>query len=181
MSRISEMIEKYSESRTLNTHKNIIFAKNRMVKYIDKGDIFRIPEVKNYAHGCNCAGAMGKGIAVQFRKMYPEMYLQYKKLCLEGVFLPGDVFVYKYNEGFVFNLGTQLTWRTKATLENIRESLTKMMAIAEEKGIESIAMPRIGAGLGGLPWQDVKAVIEDVAGHHPQTTLFVVEIFVSFL
>lgn len=43
------MIEKYSESRTLNTHKNIIFAKNRMVKYIDKGDIFRIPGVKNYA------------------------------------------------------------------------------------------------------------------------------------
>lgn len=152
-----------------------------MVKYIDKGDIFRIPGVKNYAHGCNCAGAMGKGIAVQFRKMYPEMYLQYKKLCLEGVFLPGDVFVYKYNEGFVFNLGTQLTWRTKATLENIRESLTKMMAIAEEKGIESIAMPRIGAGLGGLPWQDVKAVIEDVAGQHQQTTLFVVENFVSFL
>lgn len=181
MSRISEMIEKYSESRTLNAHKSIIFAKNRMVKYIDKGDIFRIPGVKNYAHGCNCAGAMGKGIAVQFRKMYPEMYLQYKKLCLEGVFLPGDVFVYKYNEGFVFNLGTQLTWRTKATLENIRESLTKMMAIAEEKGIESIAMPRIGAGLGGLPWQDVKAVIEDVAGQHQQTTLFVVENFVSFL
>ena len=53
MSRISEMIEKYSESRTLNTHKSIIFAKNRMVKYIDKGDIFRIPGVNNYAHGCN--------------------------------------------------------------------------------------------------------------------------------
>lgn len=53
MSRISEMIEKYSELRTMNTHKSIIFAKNRMVKYIDKGYIFRIPGVKSYAHGCN--------------------------------------------------------------------------------------------------------------------------------
>ncbi len=150
-----------------------------MIKYINKGDIFKIPGVKNYAHGCNCAGAMGKGIAVQFKKMFPEMYLQYKRLCLEGIFLPGDVFVYKYSEGFVFNLGTQSTWRTKATLSNIRESLTKMMAIAEEKGIDSIAMPRIGAGLGGLPWQDVKAVVEDVASQHPYTNLHVEEHFES--
>ena len=150
-----------------------------MIKYINKGDIFKIPGVKNYAHGCNCAGAMGKGIAVQFRKMFPEMYLQYKRLCLEGSFLPGDVFVYKYNEGLVFNLGTQSTWRTKATLGSIRESLAKMMAIADEKGIDSIAMPRIGAGLGGLPWQDVKAIVEDIANQYPYTNLFVVENFVN--
>lgn len=150
-----------------------------MIKYINKGDIFKIPGVKNYAHGCNCAGAMGKGIAVQFRKMFPEMYLQYKKLCLEGAFLPGDVFVYKYTEGLVFNLGTQLTWRTKATLGNLCESITKMMALAEEKGIDSIAMPRIGAGLGGLPWKDVKAIVEDVASQHPLTNLFIVENYVS--
>ena len=39
-----------------------------MVFYIQEGDIFNIPQIRNYAHGCNCAGAMGKGIALQFRK-----------------------------------------------------------------------------------------------------------------
>ena len=50
-----------------------------MIRYIEKGDIFRIEGVSSYAHGCNCAGAMGKGIAVQFKDKYPDMYLEYKK------------------------------------------------------------------------------------------------------
>ena len=52
-----------------------------MIRYIEKGDIFRIDGVSSYAHGCNCAGAMGKGIAVQFKSKYPDMYLEYKQLC----------------------------------------------------------------------------------------------------
>lgn len=52
-----------------------------MIRYIEKGDIFRIEGVSSYAHGCNCAGAMGKGIAVQFKDKYPDMYLEYKLLC----------------------------------------------------------------------------------------------------
>ena len=49
-----------------------------MVKYISEGDIFKIEGVNNYAHGCNCAGAMGKGIALVFRAKYPQMYNKYK-------------------------------------------------------------------------------------------------------
>ena len=55
-----------------------------MIRYIEKGDIFRIEGVSSYAHGCNCAGAMGKGIAVQFKDKYPDMYLEYKLLCKEN-------------------------------------------------------------------------------------------------
>lgn len=44
-----------------------------MIRYIEKGDIFRIDGVSSYAHGCNCAGAMGKGIAVQFKSKYPDI------------------------------------------------------------------------------------------------------------
>ena len=46
-----------------------------MVYYIQEGDIFRIPQIRNYAHGCNCAGAMGKGIALQFKDRFPQMYI----------------------------------------------------------------------------------------------------------
>ena len=65
-----------------------------MIRYIEKGDIFRIDGVSSYAHGCNCAGAMGKGIALQFKLKYPQMYRLYKKKCMAGTFIVGDVFEY---------------------------------------------------------------------------------------
>ena len=49
-----------------------------MIHYIKDGDIFSIEGVTNFAHGCNCAGSMGRGIAVQFRKKFPRMYENYK-------------------------------------------------------------------------------------------------------
>ena len=45
-----------------------------MIKFIPQGDIFLLENVSSYAHGCNCAGAMGKGIAIQFRNKFPAMY-----------------------------------------------------------------------------------------------------------
>lgn len=67
-----------------------------------------------YAHGCNCAGAMGKGIALQFRRKYPNMYLQYKKLCKDGAFKLGDIFEYRLNDEYVYNLGTQKDWKNES-------------------------------------------------------------------
>ena len=55
-----------------------------MVHYIQEGNIFKIPQVRSYAHGCNCVGAMGKGIALQFKVKFLEMYEQYKALCKEN-------------------------------------------------------------------------------------------------
>jgi hypothetical protein len=57
------------------------------------GDLFADPSLDGLAHGCNCVGAMGAGIAMEFRRRYPEMYLQYKKHCDSGDFVPGTVFV----------------------------------------------------------------------------------------
>lgn len=55
-----------------------------MVTYIEHGNIFDLFEISNYAHGCNCAGAMGKGIALQFKDKFPKMYLEYKRRCKEA-------------------------------------------------------------------------------------------------
>lgn len=146
-----------------------------MIAYIESGNIFKIEGVFNYAHGCNCAGAMGKGIAVQFKEKFPEMYKLYKNLCTEGKFNVGDVFEYNYGKGYVFNLGTQLSWRTKAEIKSIRQSLINMFRIASKEKIRKIAMPKIGAGLGGLKWEDVKNVIEEIAKEYPDIDLFIVE------
>lgn len=146
-----------------------------MIKYIEFGDIFALPEVHCYAHGCNCAGAMGKGIALQFRYKYPDMYIQYKELCKNGLFQPGDVFEYRQNDEHVFNLGTQKDWKTKAIPDAIKNSVRKMLESATEQHITAIAIPKIGAGLGGLIWEDVKRILEEVVSHFPNVDLIVVE------
>lgn len=59
-----------------------------MVHFLKEGDIFSLKDVSSYAHGCNCAGAMEKGIALQFTNRYPTMYKEYKLLCQCGQFNP---------------------------------------------------------------------------------------------
>jgi len=150
-----------------------------MIKYISRGDIFRIPGVTSYAHGCNCAGAMGKGIALQFKRKFHKMFNQYHALCVSGNFKPGDIFPYKYSSGsFVYNLATQKHYAIRgqlAKLEHIRKSVDKMLMHASAHRVTDIAMPRIGAGLGGLDWSDVQDVLEDVASDYPEVTLHIVE------
>lgn len=146
-----------------------------MVTYIEEGNIFNLQNISNFAHGCNCAGAMGKGIALQFKDRFPKMYIEYKKLCKEGLFSLGDVYTYNYDNGTIFNLGTQTTWKTKADINAIESSLIKMLSYAQQNNIFKIALPKIGAGLGGLNWNDVKFAIDKVAKDYPQINLFVVE------
>lgn len=148
-----------------------------MVTYIEFGDIFNLQNIPNYAHGCNCAGAMGKGIALQFRDKFPEMYVEYKKMCKEGRFVLGDIYAYNYGIGTIFNLATQVTWRTKADIKAIEDALVKMLNYADENRIHEIALPKIGAGLGDLNWNDVKSIINKTAINYPQINLYVVENF----
>ena len=58
-------------------------------------------------HGCNCSGAMGAGIAVQFKRRFPEIYLEYRRRCADKTFMLGDVFVWTESTPVVYNLATQ--------------------------------------------------------------------------
>lgn len=162
---------------TNSTFVNGDYKTHKMVTFVEFGNIFKIKGVKNYAHGCNCAGAMGKGIAVQFKERYPQMYSEYKALCRNGKFALGSVFEYNYGDGYVFNLGTQVSWTTRANIKAVEEAIDKMMAIASALQVDKIALPKIGAGLGGLNWDDVKAVIESATAKYPAVDLIVVENF----
>ncbi len=143
----------------------------------ESGDLFATDELKAFAHGCNCAGAMGKGIAVAFRERWPEMYEEYRRLCRGGEFQLGDVFVWEEGENVVFNLGTQKTWRTRAELWAVEKSLLSMLKEAERRKLTEIGLPRIGAGLGGLEWADVRSLLERLADSS-SVTLRVCETFV---
>lgn len=138
-----------------------------------KGDLFG-RELPALAHGCNCAGAMAKGIAVEFRHRFPKMYKEYQKRCKYGLFNIGDVFAWTEQNVTVFNLGTQRTWRQGAELDAVERALRAMVKLAEEKQIRCIGMPRIGAGLGGLSWNEVRQVIQRI-GESTSVELLVFE------
>ncbi len=120
------------------------------------------------AHGCNCQGSMGAGVARGIMARYPAMYEEYRGRCKAEPrrFNLGDCWLWKEDgQPWVFNLGTQEGyWRSRASYEAIDASLRKMREQADAEGITSIAMPRIGVGYGGLSWKKVRAIVEAVFG-----------------
>jgi O-acetyl-ADP-ribose deacetylase (regulator of RNase III) len=142
-----------------------------------KGDIFATEGIRAYAHGCNCAGAMGAGIAIEFKRRFPRMFEEYAARCADGRFGLGDVFVWTEEDQTIFNLGTQVHWRKKAQVSALTRSLARMVDLAEHASIERVGVPRIGAGLGGLDWPRVKKVMAE-AGAKTAVTIVVFEQFV---
>lgn len=145
-----------------------------MIRFVT-GDMFA-SELPALAHGCNCAGAMGAGIAIEFRTRWDTMYRVYQERCKKGRFRLGDVMLWTTPTQYIFNLGTQSTWRDKADLRAITEAVERMTIVATELQIPHIVMPRIGAGLGGLDWGPVRDRLIQVIDHAP-VVVDVVETF----
>src|SRR5438874_13557257 len=117
------------------------------VRYVN-GDLFKNRfKARALAHGCNCKGSMGKGIATGFRERYPSMYEEYRRRCKAQPrqFNPGDCFLWKEDgQPWVFNLATQEDyWRSRATYPAVEQALRAMRQEAEKEGVVTIAMPRI--------------------------------------
>ena len=109
---------------------------------------------------------MGAGIAKGFRERYPEMYEQYRARCKvePRQFNLGDAWLWKdEKQPWVFNLGTQEGyWHARASYEAVEQSLRRMREVADAEGVQSIAVPRIGVGYGGLSWKKVRPILERV-------------------
>lgn len=136
------------------------------------GDLFAagLPAL---GHGCNCAGSMGAGIATEFRRRWPEMFVAYRSLCRARGFRLGDIYVWDTGDVVVYNLATQPVPRPSATLGAIRTSVAAALADAAERGLPRLGVPRIGAGLGGLRWPDVQGALR-TAGEASEVELVVV-------
>jgi O-acetyl-ADP-ribose deacetylase (regulator of RNase III) len=125
-----------------------------------EGDLFAsgLPAL---AHGVNCRGVMGAGIAIQFRQRWPEMYESYRKRCTKpgeinpgyGSLFPGDVVPWRDTRtgALIFNLATQLDPGPCAQQWMITTAAGRMISMARyDYGITEIGLPLIGCGIGGL-------------------------------
>lgn len=133
-----------------------------MIRLVERYNLFDFQG--NIGHGVNCAGAMGKGIALEFKSRWPEMYKSYYELCRSGKFRAGDIFAYQDPRTYrwILNLGTQKTWKEKASPEYLKESLGKTINFLRTHSQVSIAFPRICAGLGGMDWEEVKSIFQSI-------------------
>jgi O-acetyl-ADP-ribose deacetylase (regulator of RNase III) len=137
-----------------------------MIAYVT-GDMLANPnKPQAYAHGVNCLGVMGAGVAKALRAKYPAMFEAYRDHCANIGLQPGDVFTWTGREPdvIVFNVATQRGFGrgVQATLPAILDGLIMTRRLTKAIGIRSIAMPRIGCGLGGLSWADVRPIVVDV-------------------
>lgn len=131
-----------------------------MSKLIEKtGNLFD-SDAPAYAHGVNTRGLMGAGIAVEFKHRWPDMYKVYKNLCKDEMLLPGGYFPYVTKERTIINIASQDLPGPHAKLQWFEEGLSEALAYADWNNIQKIAMPRIGCGIGGLDWADVRDIIE---------------------
>jgi O-acetyl-ADP-ribose deacetylase (regulator of RNase III) len=112
----------------------------------------------------NCVGIMGRGVALQFKNVFPENFKAYERACRREEVQPGKMFVFETgtmtNPKYIINFPTKRHWRGKSRMEDIESGLVALVEEIKRRHIKSIAIPPLGAGLGGLNWKDVRARIE---------------------
>ncbi|AZQ59731.1 Appr-1-p processing protein [Maribacter sp. MJ134] len=135
-----------------------------MIKYVT-GNLFD-SKAEALVNTVNTVGVMGKGIALQFKKLFPNNYKIYKDLCDNKEFHIGQLLVVSdqnviTGEKTIINFPTKKHWKSPSEYEFIEKGLEELKKVIKEKKIQSIALPPLGSGNGGLQWFRVKEIISN--------------------
>ncbi len=148
-----------------------------MIKSI-KGNLLN-SDAEALVNAVNCVGIMGKGIALQFKKAFPENFLHYKAACDRKELQPGKLFIYEtnmfYNPKYIVNFPTKNHWKEKSQITFIETGLSALIEEIRKRSISSIAIPPLGCGLGGLQWEEVRSKIKDVFEQAPDVRVLLYE------
>lgn len=144
-----------------------------MIMYL-KGNLLSSP-AQVLVNTVNTVGVMGKGIALQFKNKYPDMFKAYQKICEEHRLDIGMLYLWKSEDKWILMFPTKKHWRNPSKIEYIEKGLEKFVNNYEKLGIESIAFPRLGCGNGKLDWQIVKPIMEKYLKPLPITVYIYVD------
>ncbi|MEE9238113.1 MAG: macro domain-containing protein [Thermodesulfobacteriota bacterium] len=124
-----------------------------MISFVE-GNLFESP-AQVLVNTVNTVGAMGKGIAKEFRRIYPEMFKKYQDLCESGKLGIGDLFLHKTENKWIVNFPTKEHWKNPSKIEYLQIGLEKFSREYSRMGIHSIAFPPLGAGNGELDFESI--------------------------
>lgn len=135
-----------------------------MIHYI-KGNLLD-SEAQALVNTVNTVGVMGKGIALQFREVFPENYRVYRNACLKKNLHIGKILVVEETNmttghKIIINFPTKTHWRFPSEYSYIDKGLQALRDEIIHRNIKSIAIPPLGTHNGGLDWNVVKSMIEN--------------------
>lgn len=136
-----------------------------------RGNLLKAP-AEALVNTVNTRGIMGKGIALQFRQAFPRMFRDYERACKDDQVVLGKMDVHDLGglvggPRWIINFPTKGHWKSKSRLEDIESGLVDLTSIIRKLEIKSIAVPPLGCGNGGLPWSDVRPLIEKAFAQVP--------------
>ncbi len=127
-----------------------------------KGNLLESP-AQALVNTVNTEGVMGKGIALQFKEMFPENYILYKDACKQHLVKVGQMFITSEltlsGTKMIVNFPTKTTWKKPSEYSYIKDGLTALREEIIARNISSIAIPPLGSHNGGLDWLVVKRMI----------------------
>lgn len=145
---------------------------------IATGDILSA-DAEALVNTVNCVGVMGRGVALQFKRAFPDNFKRYEKACERGEVQPGRMLVVENTEltgpRYIINFPTKRDWKNKSRIEDIESGLVALVSEIGSRGIRSVALPPLGCGLGGLDWKDVRPRIERAMSALPEVEVILFE------
>ena len=130
-----------------------------MITY-KNGSIFT-SDMQVLVNTVNCFGAMGKGIALEYKTLYPDMYKKYRKFCLNGQLRIGQLYLWSNGINHVLNFPTKNHWKQDSSVHILEQGLINFVNTYKKRGVKSIAFPQLGCQNGGLNWDNqVKPLME---------------------
>jgi O-acetyl-ADP-ribose deacetylase (regulator of RNase III) len=154
----------------------LLAAKGAGMIEFRQGDLLEA-DAEALVNTVNCVGVMGKGIALQFKRTFPDNFRQYEQACKTKEVVIGRMFVVRTGKltqpYFIINFPTKKHWKGKSKLEDIRLGLDDLARVIVQYGIKSIAVPPLGCGNGGLDWNEVYPLIEGALASLPDVRVLV--------
>jgi O-acetyl-ADP-ribose deacetylase (regulator of RNase III) len=145
-----------------------------------KGDLLSVMSGV-IVHGCNAQGVMGSGVAKVLRAKYPDMYTKYN-IDIFGAMELGEVSWFRVsNELKIASAITQESYgsdgRRYVSYDAIDTAFQEIFYAAQWNNV-TVALPKIGAGLGGGSWEVISAIILNAADKqkYPKENITVYEL-----
>lgn len=133
-----------------------------MIKFTT-GNMFDA-EVEALVNTVNCVGVMGKGVALECKKRFPEIFPPYRHVCKNNNLKVGQMLPFRLKTNtfpyYIINFPTKKHWKNNSKIEYIESGLDSFMNLLIRWDIKSVAVPPLGCGNGGLEWNKVKQLIQ---------------------
>ncbi len=144
---------------------------SKHIHFVTDNDIL-VAKTDAIVNTVNCEGYMGKGLAYQFKKHFPNNNKAYISACKNGELVIGSIFPYEKETPIIINFPTKNEWKKKSEYKYIEDGLNSLVAYLKKKPtIKSIAIPQLGCGNGGLEWKKVYNLIESKLQHLDAVTI----------